>query len=46
MKVDLCNLLHIKALANLAIEGNQVAIQLLDLIPKKCYNIYVKEKNT
>ena len=42
--VDVCNLLHIKALASLAIEGNQVAIKLLDLSQKLCYNIYVKEK--
>jgi hypothetical protein len=44
MQIDLCNTLHIMALSSLAIEGNQVAIKLLDLIPKKCYNIYVKEK--
>jgi hypothetical protein len=42
--VDVCNLLHMKALASLAIEGNQVAIKLLDLSQKLCYNIIVKEK--
>lgn len=42
--VDVCNLLHIKALASLAIEGNQVAIKLLDLSQKLCYNSYRKEK--
>ena len=42
--VDICNPIHIKALANLAIEGNQLAIKLLDLSQKLCYTIYVKEK--
>lgn len=42
--VELCNPIHIKALASLAIEGNQVAIKLLDLSQKLCYNIYIKEK--
>jgi hypothetical protein len=33
-QIDLCNPLHIMALSSLAIEGNQVAIKLLDLTPE------------